>query len=140
MDILQLEVALLFQCLGRVVDYYWCIGFGVSVCMSGIGTVSIISSCLTLIQGKIVHSCDNVFLLLVDCWSNWSFSLFSARVRTFITTHAHYTHHASCPDLVYHHLSCIYSQFINTSITLELSTPQLQSLKMQQMNHLFFLY
>ena len=64
--ILRLEVALLFQCLGRVVGYYWCIGSGVSVCMSGIGTVSIISSYLTLIQGKKVRAC--VWYMCLCCW------------------------------------------------------------------------
>ena len=65
--ILRLEVALLFQCLGRVVGYYWCIGSGVSVCMSGIGTVSIISSCLTLIQGKKVRACG-ICVSVAGCW------------------------------------------------------------------------
>ena len=65
--ILRSEVALLFQCSGRVVGYYWCIGSGVSVCMSGIGTVSIISFCLTLIQGKKVHVCVTC-VSVAGCW------------------------------------------------------------------------
>jgi hypothetical protein len=76
-----------------------------------------------------VRACG-ICVSVAGCWLLVAGGIVLARVRTFITL--------SCPELVYHQLSSIYSQFINNSITLELSTPQLQSLRMQQMKLLFF--